>query len=235
MKSLHYLLTLMLWSITLLPLSAQNAEEGTAAKQDSSAVTEEKKKGPFKDYKKVITDEAKSDEGLFTVHLLDDKVYYEIPFDKLNKEMLMVSRIVQLPLGLGGGYTNAGSKAREQVVRWHRKGKKVFLRIVSYTNVADESLPIAQSVKYNNLEPIVQAFDIKAINEDSTALVIETTDLFTKDVKAISGLSSGLRRSYKVSRLDGSRSMIDTVRSFPINIEVKHTMTYNASEPPSNS
>ncbi len=235
MKSLHYLVVLMLWIGAAAPLMAQDAKEETTTQSDSTDTKEKKKKDPFKAYKDVITSEAKSDEGLFTIHLIDDKLFYEIPFDKLDKEMLLVSRIVQLPLGLGGGYTNAGSKAHEQVVRWQRKGKKVFLRIVSYTNVADENLPIAQSVRYNNLEPIVQAFDIKAVNDDSTALVIEATDLFTKDVTAISGLRSNLKKAYKVSRLDGSRTMIDTARSFPVNIEVTHTLTYNASEPPSNS
>ncbi len=236
MKLLHLCVIFILFMFCSLTIQAQPGKAATSTKQDSTATAKKpkKKKSPFKPYKEVITEEAKSDEGLFTVHIIDDKLFYEIPFTMLNKEMLMVSRIVQLPTGLGGGFTNAGSKAREQVMRWQRKGKKVFLRIVSYTNVADEDLPIAQSVKYNNLEPIVQAFDIKAFNEDSTALVIETTGLFTKDVSAITGLSSGLRRNYKVTRLDGSRSMIDTARSYPINIEVKHTLTYNASTPPSN-
>ena len=36
-----------------------------------------------------------SDEGVFTVHTLDDKLYYEIPMDMLGVEMLQVSRIAQ--------------------------------------------------------------------------------------------------------------------------------------------
>jgi hypothetical protein len=234
MKSFRLIIPLLLFLGYSLTLPAQESKTDTTQQDTVKTDEEKKKKSPYKDYSEVITEDAKSDEGLFTVHMVDDKLYYEIPFDMLNKEMLVVSRIVQLPTGLGGGYTNAGSKAREQVMRWQRKGKKVFLRIVSYTNIADEELPIAKSVKYNNLEPIVQAFDIKALNEDSTALVIEATDLFTKDVKAISGMPSYLRTNYKVSRLDASRSMIDTVRSYPINVEVTHTLTYNASSPPSN-
>ncbi len=234
MKSLRLLIPLLLFLGYSFVLPAQETKSDTTEQKTEKAADKKKKKSPFKDYGEIITEDAKSDEGLFTVHMVDDKLYFEIPFDKLNKEILVVSRIVQLPTGLGGGYTNAGSKAREQVMRWQRKGKKVFLRIVSYTNVADEELPIAQSVEYNNLEPIVEAFDIKTFNEDSTALVIETTGLFTQDVSAISGLSAGLRRAYKVSRLDAGRSMIDTARAFPINVEVTHTLTYNASEPPSN-
>src|SRR5215218_7688309 len=44
-------------------------------------------------YERVITKEAKSDEGIFTVHTLKDKTYYEIPKSELNKEFLWVSQI----------------------------------------------------------------------------------------------------------------------------------------------
>src|SRR4051812_14620704 len=42
-------------------------------------------------YDRVITKDAKSDEGIFTVHAIKDKVYYEIPKSELNKEFLWVS------------------------------------------------------------------------------------------------------------------------------------------------
>ncbi len=231
--NLFYRLSLFVLAIGLaVPVWSQESEESDSEEKKEQT---KKKKSPFKDYDEIITEEAMTDEGLFTVHMLDDKLYYEIPFGKLNRELLLITRLVQLPTGLGGGYTNAGSKIHEQVVRWQRKGKKILLRKVSYNSVADESLPISKSVKYNNFEPIIEAFDIKTFNEDSTSLVIDVTGLFTSDVKAISGLSGRNRSRYKVSRLDGSRSMIDTVKAFPINVEVIHTMTYNASQPPSNS
>ena len=51
------------------------------------------KKGDIQPYEKVITKDAKSDEGLFTVHKIDDSFFYEIPDSLFNKEMLMVTRI----------------------------------------------------------------------------------------------------------------------------------------------
>src|SRR5690348_13965556 len=39
-------------------------------------------------YADVITDKAKSDPGLFTVHKIDDRYYYEIPASMLNRVML---------------------------------------------------------------------------------------------------------------------------------------------------
>jgi hypothetical protein len=231
MQQTTKLLTLLFLLLFSTGLFAQEA--GTASTDSTQTETSEKK-GPFKAFDEVINDETAGDEGLFTIYWQDDKLYYEIPRATLGKEMLLISRIVQLPAGFGGGYTNAGSKTEEQVVRWEKKGKKILIRIVSYNAVADQELPIYESVRNNNFEPIIYGFDIKATGKDSTAYLIEVTDLFTKDVKAISGLSAGNRRNYKVSRLDGNLTMIDTARSYPINIEVKHTLTYNASEPPSN-
>jgi hypothetical protein len=39
-------------------------------------------------------------------------------------------------------------------------------------------------------------------------------------VKAISGLSSAMRDTYKVKGMDDSRSFITAMKSFPMNIEV---------------
>jgi len=230
------LLNLFFVGVTpLTPLLAQEEKKESTAESQEENEEEDKEddiKGPFKPYEEVVTEEAVSDSGLFTIHLVDDKLLYEIPETKLGKEMLWVSRIAKMPPL--SPYINAGSKTNEQVVRWERKGKKVLLRIVSFQNVADEELPIAESVRNNNFEPILEAFKIQAIGPDSNSLVIDVTDLFTQDVKAISGFSSSVRKNYKIGGLDGSRSFIDTARSFPINIEVRHIMTYNADAPPAN-
>jgi hypothetical protein len=42
----------------------------------------------IKPYDRVITRQAKSAPGLFTVHRIKDKVYYEIPVRELGKEFL---------------------------------------------------------------------------------------------------------------------------------------------------
>src|SRR5690606_8529755 len=68
----------------------------------------------------------------------------------------------------------------------------------------------------------------------NNATVIKVTKLFEDDVQAI-GFPERKRKDYKITRLDASRSYIDTIRSYPENIEVRHVKTYNAGEPPSNS
>ena len=194
-----------------------------------------KDKGSIKSYSEVITKAAVTDSGLFQVHKIKSAFYYEIPFELLEKDMLWVSRIAQLPSGLGGGFVNAGSKTNEQVVHWQRYQDKVLLKVKSYTSIADSTKAISNSVRVNNYEPILYAFPIKAFNTDSTAAVIDVSKFFSSDIKAISGLPARLRRQYKVKRLDASRSFINSVKSFPENIEVKQDFTYDAAEPPSQS
>lgn len=207
--------------------------------QDEAPTTEEKteepkkKKSPFKPFEDVITEEAVSDSGLLTIHRVDEKWYFEIPDKVLNKDILLVSRIAKIPANLSP-YLNAGSKTNEQVVHWERKGAKIILKGISYNNVAADSLPIYQSVKYNNLEPIIGTFKIEALNKDTTGYVIDVTSFFQDDIPSFSGLSRSYRTRYRVSRIDKNRTFIDTIRAYPINVEVRHTLTYNALNPPSN-
>ncbi|MGJ8685609.1 MAG: zinc-dependent metalloprotease [Nonlabens sp.] len=200
----------------------------------SGASTEKKKpkKGGIQPYTKVITKEAKSDEGLFTVHQVEDKYFYEIPDSLFNREMLMVTRIAKTAAGLGFG----GGKQNTETLRWQRKNDNVLLRVVSHHVVAADSLPVSMAVENSNFEPILYSFPIEAIKKDSinNNVVIDVTDFFSKDVPSI-GFPKRARTRYKATRLDDKRSYIDTLRSYPLNIESRHVKTYLASAAPSNS
>ncbi|WP_397298917.1 zinc-dependent metalloprotease [Nonlabens ulvanivorans] len=214
--------------------SCKTAQKAVAAKTESEKTS--KKKPKFKSYSKVITTDAITDDGLFKTHQVEDDFFYEIPNDMLEKDMLWVTRIAQIPSNLGGGYMNAGSKTNQQVVAWERFQNKILLKVKSYSEVAlDSTAAIGNSVKVNNYEPIMYAFDIETFSADSTATVINVTKFLSTDVPSISGLSSRLRKQYKVRSLDKNRSFINSVKSFPENIEVKQDFTFTASEPPSNS
>ena len=193
------------------------------------------KKSKTPKYSDFVTSKTKTDEGLFKVHNTNNKFIYEIPESHLGKEMLLVTRIKEIPAGLGGGYVNAGSKINTQVVVWEKFQDKILLKVKSYNAVANDSLPIYKSVKVNNLEPIIYAFDIKTKNQDSTAVLVDVTKFFTSDIKAISALPARYRRTYKVRRLDASRSFINSIKSYPENIEVVQDFTFDADAPPSNS
>ncbi len=207
----------------------KGASKAGAATAESSK--RPSKKGGIQPYSKVITKEAKSDPGLFTVHMVDDKYYYEIPDSLLEREMLMVTRIAKTATGIGFG----GGKANTQTLRWQRKNDNILLRVVSHSIVAADSLPVSIAVENSNFEPILYSFPIEAVKKDSVTSnsVIDVTKFFNEDVKAI-GFPQRQRSAYKISRLDSDRSYIDTLKSFPENIESRHVKTYLASSPPSN-
>ncbi|WP_124979605.1 zinc-dependent metalloprotease [Nonlabens xiamenensis] len=230
MRIIKHLLMVLLCLGAITSCSVfQGQKKSTAT--TASAKKPEKKDG-LKPYSKVITKDAKSDEGLFTVHKVDDNWFYEIPDSLFDREMLMVTRIAKTASGIGFG----GGKQNTQTLRWQKKGNDVLLRVVSHQVVAADSLPVSIAVENSNFEPILYSFPVKAVKKDSinNNTVIDVTDFFTDDVKAI-GFPQSRRKSYKISRLDSKRSYIDTLRSYPLNIESRHVKTYQASEPPSNS
>ena len=229
-KQFSHKLLLIALSISVSGCAVFQPKEKKATAQ-AAAKPDSKDKNGIKPYNKVITKDAKSDKGLFTVHKVDENYFYEIPDSLLNREMLTVTRIAKTANGLGFG----GGKQDTQVHKWEKKSNQILLRVVSHEVFAADSLPVHEAVANSNFEPILQAFPIKAFHKDSLSqnYVIDVTDLYTKDVMAL-GLPDRDRKEYKVSRLDDARSYVDTIKSFPENIEVRHVKTYNASNPPSN-
>ncbi|MFI8379676.1 zinc-dependent metalloprotease [Leeuwenhoekiella sp. NPDC079379] len=206
--------------------STKQTKKGAAA---AASEKSEKPKGGLKPYDKVITKDAISDAGLFTVHKVDDDYFYEIADSLFNREMLMVSRIAKTASGIGFG----GGKANTEVLRWEKKDKKVLVRVVSHQIFAADSLPIHEAVTNSNFEPVLFSFDIKAVSKDSTKTVIQVNDLYNTDVQAL-GMPGYYREEYKVSNVDKDRSYIESLKSYPLNIEARHVKTYNAKNAPSN-
>jgi len=183
----------------------------------------------IKPYGEVVTAQAKTDSGLFIIHRLDEKLYFEIPDSVLSRDILLVSRMARTHADLGYG----GQKVNSQVIRWQKQEKKILLRVVTFESTASPEDPIYKAVKDASFEPIIAAFSIEAFNADSTAAVIDVTSLYTHDIPLL-GLGKSLRDEHEISTLDTDRSFINWTKSFTENVEVRHTLTYTADEPPVN-
>src|SRR5882724_8493166 len=86
------------------------------------------KTGP-KAYKEIITDKAISKKGLFTVHKVEDKWYFEIADSILNREILAVTRFSKTA---AGGNSYGGEEVNEQTIRWEKgPSNNVFLRVIT--------------------------------------------------------------------------------------------------------
>ena len=207
-----------------LLLSLNLAAQKPTTKEDSKKPKKEK---TFED---IITKEAITDKGLFNIHKVKEKYYYEINDTLFGREMLMVTRIAKTASGLGFG----GGKQNTQVLRWQKKDNKILLRVVSHNVVASDSLPVNEAVLNSNFEPILYSFKIESKGIDSTSTLIEVTKLFSEDVKPL-GFPQSRRKGYKISSLNSKKSFIESIKSYPENIESRHVKTYNSSSPPSNS
>lgn len=216
--------------LLLLTLSCASPKKALKSKSEAAEKSSDKDKVAIKPYDKVITKEAKTDDGLFKVHTIKDNYFYEIPDSLFGREMLMVTRIAKTAtnIGFGGGKTNT------QVLRWEKKPTKVLLRVVSHQIFAADSLPIHEAVVNSNFEPVLFSFDIRAFSKDSTSTVIEVNKLFQTDVKPL-GIPNDYREEYKVTGMEKDFSYIETIKSYPLNIESRHVKTYAAKKPPSNS
>lgn len=216
----------------LLAAPTAQAQKKKSKKGGAPTAAPAKKSGP-KPYAKVITKDAESESGLFSVHRVDDKHYFELPIELLEKEILVVSRISGHVKGLNFG--GAGMKSRpQQVIRFQKLHNQILMRSVSYNSIAEEGTPIYTSVVNNNFEPIISTFKIDAFSKDSASVVIDVTSLFTTDVEMIGALSSGQRKSFQIKGLDKSRSLITGMDAFPENVQVKHILTYTGGKLPDN-
>ncbi|MEJ2884097.1 zinc-dependent metalloprotease [Pedobacter sp. GR22-6] len=178
-------------------------------------------------YDKLIPKTAFTKRGLFDLSSTDNKWYFEIPDSMLNRYLLAVTRYVAMPQGAG---SFGGEKANEQTVYFEKgNGNRLFLRAVVYNqDVKDEQQQIFKAVSTSQVNPIVAAFDIKAKNPVTGNSVIEVTDLFKKDNLVVS-ISQTEKTEKKLGGLADDRTFIESIRTYPINIEVSSTRTYTTS------
>lgn len=206
----------------------------TAVQQHGFAQTPEKKadststqpKG-MQPYNKVITDKAKNKTGLFTVTQVDTKYYFQIPDSLFNRYMLVVTRYLSTPEGIG---IFGGEKANEQTIYFEKGANNtIYLRSLQYRqDVRSSDSMLAKALANSNENPIVAAFPIKTTNPDTKNVVIDVTDVFKKD-NAMFAIESKEKTEKKLTSLADDKSFIENIDSYPINIEVKTTKTYTSS------
>lgn len=180
-------------------------------------------------YREVITDKALSKKGMFTVHKVDDRYYFEMPDTLLGREILAVTRYIKVPANSGGRGAYGGEIANQQSLVFEKgPSNNVFLRVVTLVNTADPKDEIYKAVSNSNLNAITAAFPIAALSKDSTGVVIEVTDFFRGDNQVVS-ISSGVKRSLGLVQIAPERSYIQKIAAFPVNIEVRSVKTFSAN------
>ena len=189
---------------------------------------------PPRPYNRVITPDAKTKRGLFGVHIVGDRLFFEIPAKELDKEQVVIGRYAKAPSPAGGGGGGGGGGPAGPVTQpsyggdqflnrtllWERRGNRILLR--SPTNVivsSDTTASVARAVQNSNYSPIIATFPVESYGADSAA-VIDVTRLFTtavQEFKALPGTGGQV--------VDATRSFIENGLAFPDNIEIEATQT----------
>jgi len=215
--------------VTVFISATVMAQPPTGTRPDSTRRTPPSTTNGPKPYKEVITSKAVSDGGLFWVHKLEDKYFFEIPDSLFNREILVVNRISKASAGMrtGGFFGYGGDQIGQGVIRFEKgPNNKVFLRTISYAEYAkDSTSPMFSAVNNSNIQPIAASFDIKSLGKDSTGAVIDITDYISGDNDVLH-FSSSLKSILRLAALQADKSYVVSVKSFPINVEIKAIKTY---------
>jgi hypothetical protein len=229
----------LLVAILLISCSTSKTTPGKtilpqAPQQTAIAKTDSIKKS-IKPYKEVITDKAITQNGLFKVHKIDERYFFEIPDSLINRDILVVNRISKAPTNksIGNGY--GGDWIGEIVIEFSKgPNNKVFITTMSYTERSGDSTQngMYRAIQNSNFQPISAVFDIKTISPDSSAVILDMTDYLNTDNEIFSFGSQArsiLGGFNNLGALLVDKSFINNIRSFPLNIEIKTVKTYSRS------
>jgi hypothetical protein len=231
-----FALYLFMISTTLSFAQQRNQPPSTPRSDTGTTPAAVRSTGP-RPYSEVIPARARTTRGLFTVHRVDDKFFFELPDSILNREILVVNRISKAPAGGRAGFLGyAGDQIADNVISFERgPNNRIFLRSISYQQVARDSTEgMYRSVRNSNLQPIAASFDIKALARDSITrtggTVIEVTDYLMGDNEVLF-FSSRTKRALGLTNYQKDNSYIIDVLPFANNIEIKTAKTYTRTPP----
>lgn len=200
-----------LWLLNMAPV--------TAWAQDSTKT--EAPPAKLKTYEEVLKGEVETSIGLFNVHQVKDKYYFDIPENLFNKEMLMVTRFSKTPRGIKHG----GEQISENVLIWERVDKKVFIRLMNYQNVITGDSTMHDALLKSNVPPIYADFNIVAENEDKDRVLIDVTG-FAKGDETAFGTNTPIKNMYQIGAIELAKTYINEIVSHANNIHITSTKTY---------
>ena len=154
--------------------------------------------------------------GMFKVHVICDHVMFEIPDKMLNRDMLVNTEFAAL--STGSDFVAPGSVVDNRVIRWVRRGNKLYLENVRYEMWAQNMSSLQRGVESASLRTVIKAFDI-IMEGPAKAPVIDITTLFVSEVP--DGFALEFMQYFHMNAIDPKRSFIESVKAFPQNIDIR--------------
>ena len=182
-------------------------------------------------YHKVVKEGGSMRQGLFTVRHIKDDWYLEVPDRLLGRMLLCVTRFTSVPQDFkmfGGEEVN-----RSAVYLERYNDKTLFLREYVQSSYAKSGDRIAISLKQATVDPIVCKFDIIGRNPETKDMLINVTKWLMSDNK-VTSFSANDRTTLGIGGVMADRTFIDSIKTYPINLEIQTLRTYamNAGRSP---
>lgn len=169
--------------------------------------------------------------GMMTLHIVDDKLFVELPLKMLNRDMMLMSSVAEIT-DHTDSYVGL-SPLRPLQVKFDTINRTVLLRRDrNQSVVADNGAEIRRALAQSNMPAILGSYKIKAFNADSTAVVFDMTDLFIGGESLLTAIDP---RSETKLVLRGiafnqkkDRSMLTDAAAFEDNATITSYITYDS-------
>jgi len=138
--------------------------------------------------------------------------------------MLAVTRFTSVPQEFK---MVTGEEVNRSAVYFEQYGEKtIFLREYVQSQYAKPEDRIAISLKQSTIDPIVWKFDVIGRNPETNAQLINVTKWLMGENK-VTNFSSLDRTLVGIGSLQTDRTFIDTIKTYPINVEIASLRTYS--------
>ena len=174
-------------------------------------------------YHKVVKEGGSKHEGLFTVRHIKDDWYLEVHDSLLNRMILAVTRFESVPQGFK---MMSGEEVNRSAIYFEQYGTKtLFLKEYVQSVFAKEDNAIGKALKQSTIDPIIYKFEIIGRNPDTKACLINVTKWLNGDNK-VTSFNGSDRTILGVGAIQNDRTMIDTIKTYPMNVEIRTLRTY---------
>lgn len=213
-----------------LPIAAKTGKTAKEQKETKDTTAAAPKKSA---YEKLMEKKSKSAEGgMMNLYLIDGKVYFEIPTDLFGREFLMGSTIRAISNN-ADGVVGAKNPELKHFTFTMAQDSSILMRNVTAGYMSGDS-NILEAVRKSSIGPVIKKFKPAAYNADSSAVVVDLTEVFLSNDKEMSPFNeyaqnSSLKRDEQFKK---ENSYITEIKSFSDNVSVASLLsyTYNLSD-----
>lgn len=227
MQKILMIIVLVLWALQGAEVQASGTslpefgKKSLVVREDTVKKDTVKKTTP---YEKLLKEGGSKCEGMFTVRHIKDDWYFEVPDSLMGRLLLVVTRFKAVPQGFK---MISGEEVNRSVVYWEQHNSKtLFLREYVQSQFGRPGDKIAEALKQSTVDPVIGKFDVIGRNQETQAQLINVSKFLLGDNKTC-GFTSSDRSILGIGSLVQDRTFMDTIKTYPINVEVTTLRTYN--------